>query len=201
MMMSLVSVIVILLLMLSFYVTLLFKGFSIRNPSYVVSLSTTEEHLIRLIEMLYGLNSVKSGISCKMTNMIKLIYNDVRSCVRMLSSSGINYSEFFNVTVGVQQWEQLSPLLFILFSNDVCNSLDTDKLTDKDNILLSMYMLLFADAIVLFTTDHVSLQAQLNSLYEYSMKWGLKINVNKSKVCVYEKRKVNRNIKFYINNE
>jgi len=63
-----------------------------------------------------------------------------------------------------------------------------------------MYMLLFADDIVLFTTDYVSLQVQLNSLYEY-VKWGLKINVNKTKVCVFEKRKVNRNIKFYINKE
>jgi len=35
--------------------------------------------------------------------MIKLIYNDVHSCVRLLSSSGIDYSEFFNVTVGVKQ--------------------------------------------------------------------------------------------------
>jgi len=62
-------------------------------------------------------------------------------------------------------------------------------------------MLLFADDIVLFTTDYVSLQAQLNSLYEYSVKWGLKTNVNKTKICVFEKRKVNRNIKFYNNNE
>ena len=85
------------------------------------------------------------------------------------------YSEFFNVTVGVKQGEPLSHLLFILFINDVCNSLDTDKLTDKDIELLSMSMLLFADNIVLFTTDHVSFQAQLNFLYEYSVKWGLKI--------------------------
>jgi len=34
---------------------------------------------------------VKSGISCMMTNMIKLNYNDVQSCVRLLSSSGIDY--------------------------------------------------------------------------------------------------------------
>jgi len=37
---------------------------------------------------------VKSGISCKMTNMIKLIYFDVQSCFGSLSSSGIDYSEF-----------------------------------------------------------------------------------------------------------
>jgi len=61
-----------------------------------------------------------------------------------------------------------------------------------------MYMLPFADDIVLFTTDSVSLQAQLNSLYEYPVKWDLK---TKTKVCAFEKRKVNRNIKLYINNE
>jgi len=33
------------------------ERFLIRNPSYGVSLSTTKEHLIRLTEMLYGLNS------------------------------------------------------------------------------------------------------------------------------------------------
>ena len=83
---------------------------------------------------------VKYGISCNMINMIKLIYNDVQSCVRVLSPSGIDYSlMFFNVTVGVKQGEPLSPLLFISFINDVCYSLDTDKLTDKDTELLSMF--------------------------------------------------------------
>ena len=55
----------------------------------------------------------------------------------------------------------LPSCLFILFINDVCYPLDIEKLTDKDIELLSMYMLLFADDIVLFTTDHVSLQAQI----------------------------------------
>jgi len=49
--------------------------------------------------------------------------------------------------------------LLMLYSQHACNSLDTDQLTDKDIKLLSMYMLLFVDDIVLFTIDHVSLQA------------------------------------------
>jgi len=120
-----------------------------------------------------------------MTNMIKLIYNDIQSCVKLLSSSGVAYSECFNVTVGATQGVPLSPFLFILFNNDVCDSLETDKGIE----LLSMY-LLFADDIALFTTDHVSLQAQMNSLYEYSVKWGLKGYVNKTNLCVFEKKRL-----------
>ena len=86
-----------------------------------------------------------------MTNMIKLINNEVQFCVKLLSSSGVDYSEFFNVTVSLKQGEPLSPLLFIQFINDMYNSLDTDQLTTNDTELLSMYMLLFADGIVLFT--------------------------------------------------
>ena len=51
--------------------------------------------------------------------------------------------------------------------------------------LLSKYLILFADDIVLFTT---SLQSQVNSLYQYSFKWGLEINIEKTKVCVFEKK-------------
>jgi len=62
-------------------------------------------------------------------------------------------------------------------------------------------MLLFADDSVLFTTDHLIRQAELNTLYEHSVQWGLKTDVNTVKVCVFEKRKLNRTVKCYINKE
>jgi hypothetical protein len=65
-----------------------------------------------------------------------------------------------------------------------------------------MYIILFADDIVLFTTNPVSLQSQIDNIFHYSEKWGLKINVNKTKICVFEKRRSNDvNIDFYINGE
>ena len=42
-------------------------------------------------------------------------------------------------------------------------------LTTKDVELFSMYMILFADDIVLFTTDPLSLQAQIDAIYHYSV--------------------------------
>ena len=52
---------------------------------------------------------------------------------------------------------------------------------------------MFANDMVVFTTDKSSLQSQLNGLYDYTEKWGLKIYVSKSKICIFEKRKTDCN--------
>lgn len=142
---------------------------------------------------------LQSGVSCKMINMIRNIYSNVKCCVKI--SSSMSMSDFFDVTLGLKQGEPLSPLLFILFINDISANIDINAMTNKDLELLSMYMILFADDIVLFTTDPNSLQAQLDKIYDYSLKWGLKVNVNKTKVCVFEKRRTDHNNVFFINNE
>ena len=49
--------------------------------------------------------------------------------------------------------------------------------------------------------DTVGLQAQIDNISRYSYNWGLKINVNKTKICIFEKRKRNINVDFYVNNE
>jgi len=58
---------------------------------------------------------------------------------------------------------------------------------------LSIFSLLFADDLALFTTDKHSLQAQLDSIHLYSTRWELALNVAKTKICVFEKRKQRHN--------
>jgi hypothetical protein len=55
-----------------------------------------------------------------------------------------------------------------VFINDLTDIIDYDAMTGKYLELLSMHLILFADDMVLFTTDRVSLKAQLNSIKYYS---------------------------------
>ena len=142
---------------------------------------------------------VQSGLSCKIMNMIKSIYSNIKACVR--SSSTMNFSEFFDISIGLKQGEPLSPLLFLLFINDITDYIDMVNLSDKDIEQLSLYLLLFADDIALFTTNPISLQAQLDSISQYSTSCGLKINVNKTKVCIFETRKSHHNYQWTINEQ
>ena len=80
-------------------------------------------------------------------------------------------------------------LLFLLFINDITENLDFNALNNSDLELLSKYLILFADDKVFSKTSLESLQSQVDSLYQYSCKWGLEINIEKTKVCVFEKRK------------
>jgi hypothetical protein len=79
-------------------------------------------------------------------------------------------SDYFYVSIGLKQGEPLLPLIFILFLNDINNCLDLNNLSEGVLNQLSMYMLIFADAVVLFTTNADSLQVQLDCFYQYSMK-------------------------------
>jgi hypothetical protein len=87
------------------------------------------------------------------------MYSKAKSCVK----NGINVSHFFACNTGVIQGENLSPLLFALFLNDIANYLctiydgllmlyDTVKelLTDDMiDVSLRLYVLLYADVTII----------------------------------------------------
>ena len=91
----------------------------------------------------------KCGISSKMIAILKSIYSVVKSCVRYCG----DLSDFFDVSLGVKQDEPLSPLLFSLFINDVQDNINVNNMSEYDINQLCIFLLLFVDDIVLFTTN------------------------------------------------
>ena len=88
-------------------------------------------------------------------------------------------SEYFQSNVGVRQCENLSPVLFSFFLNDLVQfiSVSFDGLLDVYNathfvldteemsVYLRLYLLLYADDTVILAESKEELQASLNSMY------------------------------------
>ena len=52
---------------------------------------------------------------------------------------------------------------------------------------VKLFLLGYADDQVLFSTSPTTLQSMLNDIELYCNVWGLKININKTKLLIFEK--------------
>ena len=145
------------------------------------------------------------GVNGKFMRVIKNLYQNVKSCVYQNGTR----SDFFQCSMGVRQGENLSPLLFSLFVNDIEDFLFNSHCTQLDvgwqhvSNMLRLFVLLYADDTVILSHTKEGLQRGLNAVEEYCDKWQLNINTSKTKVCIFSSRKINpMNTKFkYKGNE
>ena len=125
----------------------------------------------------------EEGISSKMINMIKGIYNTVIATVRY----GNNISDDINCPVGVKQGCLLSPLLFSILINKVARKIAEKGRAGYQFITggKEIFSLLLADDIVLISMTPSGLQNQINNLKAESEKLGLEVNLNKTKTMAF----------------
>ena len=141
---------------------------------------------------------IKLGIRGKILNIIKSMYSVVKSRVKYDNKLG---TEFF-CSLGVRQGECLSPMLFSLFLNDLEEVFATEGYGGLDVGTFKLFMLLYADDIVIFSKNAEELQVGLDVLVNYCNRWKLKVNVDKTKIMVFRKGGVlPRNLKFYYNGQ
>ena len=103
-----------------------------------------------------------------------------------LEMRGEGGTDLFTSNCGLLQGETTSPILFSLFVNDLERSLRSGNMGTRiqDHIFRA---LIFADDTVIFSETREGLQEGLSNLYNYCVKWGLIVNVNKTKVVVFKK--------------
>ena len=110
------------------------------------------------------------------------------------------HSSFSSSFRGVRQGENLSPVLFALFLNDLesflCNKsyngVNFEFQYDEITLYLKLLVLLYADDTVVFGTDEKEFQNSLDMFYEYSELWHLAINFDKTKILIFGNRQDQR---------
>ena len=128
---------------------------------------------------------LKNGINGKMFSCLKSMYKDVKAKVR---SNG-KFTSLINCSKGVKQGDVCSPVLFSLFINELALEIISNG---RHGVRLSqdaieLFILLFADDLVLLSETAVGLQAQLNTLHSASVRLQLKVNMSKSNIIVFRK--------------
>ena len=117
-----------------------------------------------------------SGIHGNVYYLIKSYLSNRYQSVRLRNSC----SEFKEVPSGVPQGSNLGPILFAIFINDM------------NSIISYIQILFYADDVKCFIRindfiDVLKLQSDINNIYSWSLRNGLKLNLQKCCVMSYEK--------------
>jgi hypothetical protein len=154
------------------------------------------------------------GVNGKVLKVITNMYLNAKSCVMI--NNDLKCSDFFRTNLGVRQGENLSPVLFALFLNDMkdflaqnMDGLETlssearlvNMQTDEIDKMLNLFVLLYADDTVIFAETVNGLQNGLRLMKNYCDKWKLVLNVKKCKVIIFSRGKVRNRPDFFIGDE
>ena len=145
---------------------------------------------------------LSSGISGKILNVIKNMYIKAKSSVSLTAEAE---SDSFPCNIGVRQGENLSPLLFSIYLQDLKSfiSRKCDGLKDIENMqkehldeeivtYFKLYILLYADDTLILAENPNDLQASLNEMEKYCDTFDLHINVNKTKILTFSRGKLRK---------
>ena len=139
--------------------------------------------------LLYKL--LNNGIQGDFYNMIRAMYNNVLCCVK----TSVGLTPHFSSLKGVRQGDVISPQLFNLYVNDVPLCFNRKDGVELDNKMINCLM--FADDIILLSNSPEGLQNSMNNLQHYCKNWELQVNLDKSKIVVFNKGNRMTTEKFY----
>ena len=134
----------------------------------------------------------------RIINLLRNMYSKLKSCVQV----GNSLSEDFMCMVGTRQGCNLSPILFVLYLNEFIHMSQQENCQGifVNESHPNVNMLLYADDVVIVGDQVNRVQKCLNLLEIYCRKWGLTVNMKKTKVMVFRNGGIiRRNEVFYFN--
>ena len=111
------------------------------------------------------------------------MYENIKSRVKYDNQ----LSNDFSCLLGVRQGECLSPFLFSMYVNDLEAMLVVHDFNGIEISMSKLFLLLYADNIIIFSESAEGLQTGLDILKDYCDKWKLTVNTNKTKIMIFRK--------------
>jgi len=128
---------------------------------------------------------IQDGVHGKFLSIMMSMYSQLKSCIKV--ENGKYLSEWFQCKTGTRQGCMLSPTLFIIYLNiflTECKELNSLGIY-IDEQFHSLMLLLYADDMLEISDTVGRLQKLLNQLESFCSKWGLNVNLDKTKVMVF----------------
>ena len=129
-------------------------------------------------------------MSGKILTVIRNMYANIKSCVSFNGKS----SDFFECRNGLRRGENLSPILFSMFLNDLEsfllneNNFGLNIFDESIQSYFKLVVLLYADDTVVFAESEEELQQLLNEFQSYCVRWKLNVTPEKSKIVIFGHR-------------
>ena len=126
----------------------------------------------------------KLGLSSKFINVLKDLYDKAEVKINNVNGD----TPYVKVTKDLLQGEITSPLLFSLFIADLEAYLKERGVRGTQiNHLTEVIMLAFADDLIFFADNYVDMKKILKNLEDYCKENNLIVNVNKTKIIIFQK--------------
>lgn len=133
------------------------------------------------------------------------MYAEIKSCILLNGDT----SGYFKCEKGVRQGENLSPLLFSLYLNDLetfllnqgCDGVNINITDQTAMMFLKLLLILYADDTILMSDDVNKFQYLLNCFTNYCLTWKLQINASKTKIMIFGSNARSNNVSFTLAGE
>ena len=151
--------------------------------------------------LLFKLSQI--GIFGKFYNAISAMYANPRARIILNEYE----TEYFDCPIGVKQGDTISATLFAIFINNLAEEIKNSGVGlelnshfedfDVENSLF-VNILLYADDIVLLTSNETDMQFLLNLVEIWCSKWRLEVNLTKTNVMHVRATRCKKSIYMFI---